>query len=316
MCPGPADTGRDVGGGRDGRPGRATDRPGAAAGVPIRVRWRDRPAGGRDLRRRARRLERDGRSTPGDRAPPDQRRRGRLGAAVRARAGSRGRRPQRRPQPPGSFHLRRRGDHRPRGDAGRDGRPGASRRALQRRGPPRRARRRGAGLRPRVQQRHGLAHRRRGPDARRRHGPPAAQARAVHRLPARGRARHGRRPAGPRERRREPGPVLGHARRGRELRDRDGTRVRPGADRPDDHPRLPDLPGQARTRGRRGLSRLPADGTRRPDGFRGGDHGDPRRGLSARGRGRAHRRPGGRLRRAGGGCRPGPGAARPRSAPG
>ena len=54
--------------------------------------------------------------------------------------------------------------------------------------------------------------------------------------------------------------------RRRELRDRDGARVRPGADRADDHARLPDLPGRPRPGGRRRLPRLPADGVRRPDG--------------------------------------------------
>ena len=63
------------------------------------------------------------------------------------------------------------------------------------------------------------------PDAGRRDGSAAAQARSDDRQPACGRARDRRRPGRAGERGRESRALLGHARGGRELRDRDVVRV-------------------------------------------------------------------------------------------
>ena len=70
-----------------------------------------------------------------------------------------------------------------------------------------------------------LAHRRRRPDARRRHRLADAPPRPHDRLAAGRRGRARRRHAGARERRRAPRPVLGAARRRRRLRRRHGVRV-------------------------------------------------------------------------------------------
>ena len=90
--------------------------------------------------------------------------------------------------------------------------------------------------------RHRLAHGRGGPDAGRRHGPAPAQAGADHRRAACRRAGHGRRSPGPGQRRRELPTCSGASWRRRQLRHRDRLRVRPPADRADDHPRRPHYP--------------------------------------------------------------------------
>ena len=102
--------------------------------------------------------------------------------------------------------------------------PATRTRPGERRCAPRRARRRGAGARPRLPGRRHRPHGRRGAHARWRGRPAAAAVRPDARQPRRGRARHRRWPARPGERDRGAGAVLGHARRRLELRDR-----RPGS---------------------------------------------------------------------------------------
>ena len=76
-----------------------------------------------------------------------------------------------------------------------------------------------------------------------------APVRADHRQPAGRRARDRRRPLRPRQRDRGARALLGHARRGLELRDRHGVRVRPAPVRAGPPPRRARLSGDRRARG-------------------------------------------------------------------
>ena len=104
-------------------------------------------------------------------------------------------------------------------------RPGRS--ALGRRRP------RGAALRPLDTRRRRLRHRRRGADARRRLRLAAAHVRALVRQRDRLRGRDGRRQRPERVRRREHRPVLGAARRRRQLRDRHPLHLQASSGRAD-----------------------------------------------------------------------------------
>ena len=198
----------------------------------------------RDLRRGAPPLERDPRSAAGGHRPADDRRGGRHGGPLRARARPRDRGPVRRPQ---------RGRARRRRTAGSSIDLSAMRgvevdprtRTARANGGalPRRARRRRPGARPRLPDRRRRPHRRRRADARWGSRPPPAPLRAHDRQPGRRRARHRRRPARPRDRDRGARALLGPPRRRLELRDRDGVRVPAPAVRAGPPSRRPDLPG-------------------------------------------------------------------------
>ena len=111
-------------------------------------------------------------------------------------------------------------------DPGAGARPGPGRPDLGR------VRPRDAGVRARDHRRRGLDHRHRRADARRRHRLAATPARPGLRQPAVRRRRHGRRAVPDRERRRERRPVLGAARRRRQLRHRHLVRVPAAPGRP------------------------------------------------------------------------------------
>ena len=129
--------------------------------------------------------------------------------------------PRRRPQPGRPRHERRRHRARPRRDEGPPHRSRAAPRLGAARPDRGRVHRRGGSPRPRHPvRRHRLGRHLRA-DARRRDRLAGAQVRAGHRRPRRGRDRHRRRPAGHRQRRVAPGPVLGGARWRRQLRRRD-----------------------------------------------------------------------------------------------
>ena len=151
---------------------------------------------------------------------------------LRARDGHRAGRARRRPLVRRLLDRRRRDRARLLAHEGRLGRPAredrvrAGRRALGRRRP------RDAGTRARRSRRPDLAHRHRGPHARRRHRLALAPVRADDRQPALGRARHGRRAPRHGLGDREPGPVLGAARRLGQLRRRRLVRVPPARRRP------------------------------------------------------------------------------------
>ena len=166
----------------------------------------------------------------------------------RARSRAPRRREVRRPQFLGQVHLRRRHPDRPLAPARRaDRRRGAP--GLRRgRQPPRRPRPRGDGLRPRDDGRHGLAHGRRRPHARRRFRPPRAALRACARQRQGRRHRDRGRAAPARERGGKSRPLLGGPRRRRKFRHRHGLRVRPAPDAAADHRRrhrVPDRRGRA-----------------------------------------------------------------------
>ena len=96
-----------------------------------------------------------------------------------------------------------------------------------------RARPRDAGVRARDDRRDRDPHRDRRPDARRRHRLASAQVRPDHRPADLGRPGHRGRRVRARERRREPRPLLGPARRRRKLRHRHRVRVSPAPGRSD-----------------------------------------------------------------------------------
>ena len=99
---------------------------------------------------------------------------------------------------------------------------------------------------PRDRGGHGVRHRRRGPHARRRIWPRRPEIRPRLRQRRCLRRRHGRWSLFARERRREHGSLLGPSRRRRQLRRRDGHRVPPASDEPDDSRwvrRMADGPG-------------------------------------------------------------------------
>ena len=232
---------------------RSRDR--AAGGVPARaaalgtlalrgrVHGRDRRARPPPLRRAAPGLQRDGRPPPGaDRA---LRRRARRGGGDRPRPRQRPARVRlrRRPQRHRQRGLRRRRHHRPAADEGDRGRPRGAH--LPRRGGAHvgRARRRDPGARPRGDRRAGVHDGPRRARARRRLGLDRAQLRLHGRQPDLGRDRDGRRAHPHRLRARAPGPLLGLARRRRELRRGHQVRAAAAPDRPDRPGRAPDLPG-------------------------------------------------------------------------
>ena len=101
-----------------------------------------------------------------------------------------------------------------------------------------------------------------GPDAARRHGPPAPQARPLDRQPDLGRRGHGRRQAAPRERERERRSLLGDPRRRQQLRRRHVVRVRRAPGGADGLRGRALLPARAGARDPRGVARL--HGRRRP----------------------------------------------------
>ncbi len=177
----------------------------------------------------ATRLQRDDRPAP---------RRGRSGRERRRRDGRGGLRARERARPGGAWwraqraglrHVRRRRGDRSVWDARR---PGGSRDldgAGGGRGDVGRLQRRDVSVRSGDDGRDHLVDRRRRPDARRWDRVPRTRVRALDRQPPLGRRRHGRRTAGPGERARERGPVLGDPRRGRQLRRRDLARVPPAS---------------------------------------------------------------------------------------
>ena len=197
------------------------------------LRRRGRRPGTPPLRRATQRLQRDGRPPSGpDR--PLHRCAGRVGgggfrprgrpAGLRLRRGpqrhrQRGgrRRPHDRPAPDEGDRYRPRGAHLPRRSGAHLGR----------------ARRRHPGARTRRDRRADVHHRARRAGARRGLGLDRAQVRLLGGQPALCRGRHGRRTDPDRLREREPGPVLGHARRGRQLRRGHQLRVPASPDRPD-----------------------------------------------------------------------------------
>ena len=208
----------------------------------------------RRIRRGPQDLERRDRPAAGADRPLRERRRRRRRPPARPRARPAARRPRRRPQRRGPVRQRRRPRDRPVADARDRGRPRGAHRPRRRRRPVGRPRRRDAGPRPGHRRRHRHPHGHRRAHARRRdrlaHAPPRRHGRQ----PAGRRRRHRRRRPGARERGREPRPVLGPARRRRQLRDRDLVRVPPARGRAD-HPRRPAL---LRARGRpRGAALLP-----------------------------------------------------------
>ena len=129
------------------------------------------------------------------------------------------------PQLPGSVHVRRRTGDRPRHDARDPRRPAGADGTCAGRRPAGRARPGDAGVRPGRSRRHRDPHGTRRPHAGRRDRLADAQVRP-HDRPAAVR-RHGdrRRRVRAREPRRERRALLGRARRGRQLRHRDGVRV-------------------------------------------------------------------------------------------
>ena len=244
--PGHAAAGRRVGG-RTPRLAAARDRGlrrrpagGAAGGLRAhprrrarRVHRRARRARPRPLRRAARRLQRARRPAAGADRPLRGRPRRRRGGHLRARRGSPRLRLRRRAQRDGQRGLRRRRHDRPAADEGRRDRPRRAHVPGGGRADLGRARRRDAGARARRDRRAHLQHRDRRLDARRRLGLDRAQVRLRGRQPAVRRDRHRRRRDPDRLGARAPGPVLGHARRRRQLRRGDQLPVSPAPDRPD-----------------------------------------------------------------------------------
>ena len=180
----------------------------------------------------------------------------------RPRAGHRDLRARRRPQRRRPGRHRRRPDDRPRADEGHQSGPaqadrlGAGRRHLERIQPGRGLPRAGHHRRGRLHHGHRRA------DPRRRRGLADGQVRPHHRQPAGGGGRHRGRGGRHRERRGKPGPVLGTARRRRQLRGRHLLRVPgpPGINRLRRPGRPPRQPG---ARGTRLLPRAHPGGPRR-----------------------------------------------------
>ena len=191
------------------------------------------------------------------------------------RAADRG--PRRRSQLPRAVDVRRRAAHRSRPDERGPRRSRSPHRSSTSGRAARRARSRDAGARAGGAVGHRHAHRHRRPHARRRHRMDPSEVRTHDRQPGVRRPRHRRRRAREGECRREPRPLLGRARRGRQLRDRDVLRVRvaarrTGARRPDLLARegraggAAVLPGLHHHRsGRVHVARRPPAGARAPD---------------------------------------------------
>ena len=140
------------------------------------------------------------------------------GGEFRPRQRPRHRHPRRRPQRAGLRQRRRRAGDRPVGDEGRPGRSRGPHGAGRARLHPGRPRPRHPRLRAGGAGRDRLDDRDRRADAGRRPRLPVAQARADDRQPARGRRRARRRQLRDRERRQPSRPLLGAARRRRQLR--------------------------------------------------------------------------------------------------
>ena len=153
-------------------------------------------------------------------------------------------------------HLRRRDRDRPPADERRRGRPRGANGSRAGRRHLGRPRRRHAGARACRHRRARLRHRRRRPRARQRQRLAGAHVRSDLREPAVGRGRVGRRQRREGERRRERRPVLGTARRRRQLRRRDRVRVPPAPRRPDPDGRDAGVPARAGARGHARLPRL------------------------------------------------------------
>ena len=177
------------------------------------------------LRRGPDGVERHGRPpAAGDRALRERGRRGR-GDPLRPRARPRDRRALRRAQRARPLRPGRRADDRPDPDGRRARGSGAPSRVGAGRGAARRARSRRDGAWADHDRGQRVPHRRRRADARRRDGLARAPARAVVRQRGVVRADHRRGRAAPRRRGRQPGAVLGPARRRRQLRRRVRVRV-------------------------------------------------------------------------------------------
>ena len=161
---------------------------------------------------------------------------------------------RRRAQHPRLLHHRRRRGPRPVPDEGHPGRPGSAPGRRAGRLPVERPRPRNAGVRARADRRAGVDDRNRRVHPRRRYRLAPPSLRPDLRQPGRCRRRHRGRATRARQRRRAPRPVLGAARRRRQLRGGHLVRVRAARGRAHRLRRRGVLP---RRRGRRGARRLP-----------------------------------------------------------
>ena len=193
---------------RGSHPGRTGRHPAGAAGAPVRP----------GLRRGAHGVERRSRPSSGTDHPLRRHRRRHPRGGIRAQRRAGAGRARRGPQHRRLLHQRRRRRPRPLTDEGHPGRPDHPPGRRAGRAHLGRVRPRDPGVRPGRHRRPRLDHRHRRVHPRRRDRLAAARVRPHLRQPALGRRRHRRRPVPHRQRARAPRPVLGTARRRRQLR--------------------------------------------------------------------------------------------------